>query len=90
MEQKQEFIARVIYHHRTKKERQVTLIAFRERQGEQHLLLHSDCCYEQPECWGGMRAEVLEQWRHLNRSLQSEWFLYDKMTSNDPDFAESV
>lgn len=88
MEIQRHFVARVIYRHRSKQERHVTLIVFRDRQEDLYLLVQSDCCYAEPECWDGSRADVLEQWRHLNRALRSEWFLYDKLASSDPDFAE--
>lgn len=88
MEQKRQFIARTLYHHRAREQRQVTIIVFRSPQDESYSLLQSDCCFAQPELWEGSRAEILEQWRHLNRALQSEWFLHDKLASSDPEFAK--
>jgi hypothetical protein len=88
MEQKRQFAARAIYSHRTRRERQVSLIVF-HNDGD-YALVQSDSCCEQPECWEGSREEVLEQWRHLNRALQSEWFLHDKLASSDREFLQLI
>jgi len=63
-------------------------MVFRSELDDRYALLQSDCCYDEPECWVGQREEILEQWRHLHRSLQSEWFLHDKLAASDPDFTE--
>jgi len=76
MPTKRTFVARAIYHHKTKTSEHVTLLVYRDSNGAFELLDDRETEHEYP---AGSEEYIFEEWGKRNRSLIENGFQRDHL-----------
>jgi len=83
---KRTFLARAIYHHRTRTSEHATLLVYRDAAGAYELLDDRESAHEYP---AGSEQYILDEWRNRNQRLIEEGYQRDNL-AGEPKWQQFI